>query len=163
RVGISRTAQRHARMYAVHCRLSRRQRELMSSRSIETNSIGDMPWHPAAVSRSAHARRLFAGIAASYEGVATFLSLERGPRWRRELVESVHAKKDEGVLDVATGTGLVARALVDAYGCRVVGLDQSPDMLAAGLADGHPLVRARGERLPFPDAAFDHVTFTYLL
>jgi len=135
----------------------------MSSRSIEANSIVDMPWRPAAASRSAHARQLFAGIAASYEWVATLLSLGQDPRWRRALVASVHAKQAERVLDVATGTGLVARALVDAYGCRVVGLDQSPDMLAAGLADGHPLVRARGERLPFPDAAFDHVTFTYLL
>jgi SAM-dependent methyltransferase len=36
-------------------------------------------------------------------------------------------------------------------------------MLAAGLAEGYALVRAQGERLPFPDAAFDHVTFTYLL
>ncbi len=36
-------------------------------------------------------------------------------------------------------------------------------MLAAGSLDGRPLVRAQGERLPFADASFDHVTFTYLL
>ncbi|HAF09504.1 MAG TPA: hypothetical protein DCK98_05410 [Chloroflexi bacterium] len=67
---------------------------------------------------------------------------------------------------MATGTGLVARALRERYACRVVGLDQSPDMLAAardrdGLFAG--LVRARAERLPFRDGSFDHVTFTYLL
>ena len=70
------------------------------------------------------------------------------------------------MLDVATGTGLVARALRERYGCRVVGLDQSADMLGtardrSGLFAG--LVRARAEQLPFPDASFDHVTFTYLL
>jgi ubiquinone/menaquinone biosynthesis C-methylase UbiE len=78
----------------------------------------------------------------------------------------VDAKPGQLVLDVATGTGLVARALRERYACRVVGLDQSTDMLAAardrnGLFAG--LVRARAERLPFPDASFDHVTFTYLL
>ena len=76
------------------------------------------------------------------------------------------AKPGQLVLDVATGTGLVAQALRERYGCRVIGLDQSADMLAAardrdGVFTG--LVRARAERLPFPDAAFDHVTFTYLL
>ena len=76
------------------------------------------------------------------------------------------AKPGQLVLDVATGTGLVAQALRERYGCRVIGLDQSADMLAAarerdGVFAG--IVRARAERLPFPDASFDHVTFTYLL
>lgn len=78
----------------------------------------------------------------------------------------MEAKPGQLVLDVATGTGLVARALRARYACRVVGLDQSADMLAAardrdGLFAG--VVRARAERLPFRDASFDHVTFTYLL
>jgi demethylmenaquinone methyltransferase/2-methoxy-6-polyprenyl-1,4-benzoquinol methylase len=78
----------------------------------------------------------------------------------------VDAKPGELVLDVATGTGLVAHELRERYACRVVGLDQSADMLASarernGLFAG--LVRARAEALPFPDASFDHVTFTYLL
>src|SRR3569833_1125922 len=36
-------------------------------------------------------------------------------------------------------------------------------MPKAGPAEGRPLVCAQGERLPFADASFDHVTFTYLL
>ena len=76
------------------------------------------------------------------------------------------AKPGQLVLDVATGTGLVARALRERYACRVVGLDQSADMLATardrrGVFAG--IVRGRAERLPFRDASFDHVTFTYLL
>src|SRR6266851_7565339 len=113
--------------------------------------------------RSRHARSLFAGIAMSYERVATLLSLGQDPLWRRALVESVAAQPEDRVLDVATGTGMVARALVSCYGCQVIGLDQSADMLAAGSADGRPLVRAQGERLPFADDSFDHITFTYLL
>jgi demethylmenaquinone methyltransferase / 2-methoxy-6-polyprenyl-1,4-benzoquinol methylase len=98
--------------------------------------------------------------------VATVLSLGQDPRWRRALVAAVDAKPGQLVLDVATGTGMVAAALRERYACRVIGLDQSADMLAAardrnGLFAG--LVRARAERLPFPDGSFDHVTFTYLL
>src|SRR5712692_2475567 len=68
--------------------------------------------------RSRHARSLFAGIAMSYERVATLLSLGQDPRWRRALVESVGAQPEDRVLDVATGTGMVARALVSCYGCQ---------------------------------------------
>lgn len=114
-------------------------------------------------SRSRRARHLFAGIAVSYERVATVLSLGQDPRWRRALVAAVCAQPGDRVLDVATGTGMVARSLVSQYGCRVVGLDQSGDMLAAASDDGGPLVCAQGERLPFADETFDHVTFTYLL
>ena len=65
--------------------------------------------------RSRHARRLFAGIAVSYERVATLLSLGQDPRWRHALVAAVCAKNEDRVLDVATGTGMVARALVRSY------------------------------------------------
>ncbi|HTJ60353.1 MAG TPA: class I SAM-dependent methyltransferase, partial [Candidatus Saccharimonadales bacterium] len=109
---------------------------------------------------------MFTGIGRTYDRVATVLSLGQDPRWRRALVASVEAKPDDLVLDVATGTGMVAAALRERYGCRVIGLDQSDDMLASardrnGLFAG--LVRARAEALPFADASFDHVTFTYLL
>jgi demethylmenaquinone methyltransferase/2-methoxy-6-polyprenyl-1,4-benzoquinol methylase len=135
----------------------------MYSSSGETSASNAAPRDSAAAARSAHARQLFAGIAHSYEWVATILSLGQDPRWRRALVASVRANEDDMVLDVATGTGMVARTLVEYYGCRVVGLDQSPAMLAAGIMDRNPLVCAHGEQLPFADASFDHVTFTYLL
>jgi demethylmenaquinone methyltransferase/2-methoxy-6-polyprenyl-1,4-benzoquinol methylase len=69
------------------------------------------------------------------------------------------------VLDVATGTGLVAAELRRA-GFSVTGLDQSPEMLeVAGrrLGSEVELVEASAEELPFADRAFDHLTFTYLL
>lgn len=112
------------------------------------------------------AERVFTGIARSYDRVATILSLGQDPRWRGMLVEAIDAAPTDRVLDVATGTGMVAAALRRRYGCRVVGLDQSRDMLAvartrAGVYD--ELVEARAERMPFPDDSFDHLTFTYLL
>jgi len=87
-------------------------------------------------------------------------------------VSEVAARPEERVLDVATGTGLVARELVRRYGCRVVGLDQSAQMLAAArarrardpqLAARLELTEGEAEHLPFGDAEFDHLTFTYLV
>src|SRR5207244_11313317 len=65
----------------------------------------------------------------------------------------------------------VAVELVRRTGCSVVGLDQSAEMLAearervatAGLAGRIELVEGSAELLPFDDAAFDGLTFTYLL
>jgi demethylmenaquinone methyltransferase/2-methoxy-6-polyprenyl-1,4-benzoquinol methylase len=112
------------------------------------------------------AERIFTGIAGSYDRVATVLSLGQDPRWRRALVDAIDARPTDRVLDVATGTGMVAQALRDRFGCALVGLDQSADMLRiARTRDGvfETIVEGRAECLPFTDAAFDHLTFTYLL
>ena len=114
--------------------------------------------------RRRHAMSLFAPLGKSYDRVGAILSFGQDPRWRRFLVSRI--PRDGGhVLDVATGTGLVADLLVRA-GHQVTGLDQSPEMLAqarARFADGIELVEASAESLPFPDRAFDHLTVTYLL
>lgn len=118
------------------------------------------------------ALELFAPLPRHYDRVASVLSFGQDPRWRRTMVDAVGAEATERVLDVATGTGLVSQELVRRYGCEVVGLDQSPQMLAGAqarldadrhLADRVSLVRGEAERLPFGDREFDHLTFTYLL
>lgn len=114
--------------------------------------------------RRRHAQALFAPLGPTYDRVGAALSFGQDPRWRRFLVSRLPAGEAH-VLDVATGTGLVAAAL-HARGFRVTGLDQSPEMLArarerfAGQVD---LVEAPADELPFADASFDHLTFTYLL
>ena len=117
------------------------------------------------------ARELFAPLGPTYDRYASLLSFGQDPRWRRFLVSRVEAGAGERVLDVATGTAAVAIELARTYGCSVVGLDQSPEMLAegrarvarAGLGDRIELVEGRAEALPFKDGSFDALTFTYLL
>jgi demethylmenaquinone methyltransferase/2-methoxy-6-polyprenyl-1,4-benzoquinol methylase len=122
--------------------------------------------------RKRGALTLFAGLERRYDLLSAALSLGQDPRWRRAMIAAVEAGPGDRVLDVATGTGLVARGLVERYGCAVVGVDQSRDMLAGArralarrpdLAASIELVQGEAERLPFADAEFDHLTFTYLL
>jgi demethylmenaquinone methyltransferase / 2-methoxy-6-polyprenyl-1,4-benzoquinol methylase len=121
--------------------------------------------------RTRHARRLFEGIAPEYERMGALLGLGQDARWRRAMIERVRPVPGAWVLDVASGTGLVARDLAARRNVRVASLDPSEPMLRAGLAptraagleDRIAPVLGRAEELPFPDGTFDAVTFTYLL
>ena len=122
--------------------------------------------------RKHQALELFAGLRRRYDAAGAVLSFGQDPRWRRAMVARVDAGPKDRALDVATGTGMVAEALVRRHGCRVVGLDQSPEMLAGAtarlrakpeLAARIEVVRGEAESLPFADGEFDHLTFTYLL
>ena len=112
------------------------------------------------------ARTLFAPLGPTYDRYAALLSFGQDPRWRSFLVSRIDAGPRDTVLDVATGTGAVARELLARKRCTVVGLDQSPEMLAEArrrLPESVTLLEGPAEALPFPDGAFDALTFTYLL
>lgn len=117
------------------------------------------------------ARRLFAGLPDRYDRLAEVLSMGQNGRWRRAMIGPVAAAAPSSVLDVATGPAGVALQLAERTGAHITGIDLSPDMLRAGVAnverhdrrDRVSLLLGQGERLPFPDASFDALTFTYLL
>ena len=121
--------------------------------------------------RNAHARRIFDGIADNYRGPAQALSMFQYGRWHRFMVSRLRLNPTDLVLDVCTGTGLVALRMASNTGCRVVGIDVSERMIAQGrrnaqargLAPMIRLVSGRAESLPFADESFDAVVFTYLL
>ncbi|MGN6189163.1 MAG: class I SAM-dependent methyltransferase [Conexibacter sp.] len=122
--------------------------------------------------RKRHALTLFAGLPRAYDAAGAVMSFGQDPRWRAALVDAIPVERDARVLDVATGTGMVAAALVRRTGAHVVALDQSPDMLGglrarlardALLAASIEPLLGQAEALPFPDASFDALTFTYLL
>lgn len=108
------------------------------------------------------ARELFAPIAPSYQRYARLLSMGQDPRWRRSMVGGLELPPGGKILDVASGTGSITR-LLQSQGLEVVSVDQSEEMLAVAVAHGATGVLSTAERLPFPDGAFDGVTFGYLL
>jgi demethylmenaquinone methyltransferase/2-methoxy-6-polyprenyl-1,4-benzoquinol methylase len=113
--------------------------------------------------RTSHARSLFAPLGPSYDRVGAALSFGQDPLWRRFLVSRL--PPGGRVLDVATGTGLVAAELLR-RGFQVTGLDQSSEMLQVArerFGDRVELVEGSAEKLPFDADAFDHLTVTYLL
>ncbi len=82
--------------------------------------------------------------------------------WASDLVERVEVRAGERVLDVACGTGVVARAAADRVGPdgHVTGLDINPAMLAVARSEssGADFVQGSAGALPFDDASFDVVT-----
>lgn len=122
--------------------------------------------------RKQHAVELFASLPGRYDRMGAALSFGQDPRWRRALLTAIEPRAAQRVLDVATGTGLVAFELVRRADCQVVGLDQSERMLAGArarlaarpqLRDRVSFMQGEAEQLPFADAEFDALTFTYLL
>ena len=117
------------------------------------------------------ARRIFAGLPRRYETLAELLGLGQYRRWRRALSDAVTAARPSVVLDVATGPGGVALEIEARTGADVTGLDLTEAMLRhattvvarEGRSDRIRFVLGRGEQLPFRDATFDAVSFTYLL
>jgi ubiquinone/menaquinone biosynthesis C-methylase UbiE len=86
-----------------------------------------------------------------------------GP-WAPILIELAHPKPDDRVIDIACGTGIVARiaAARVGRGGAVVGVDLNPGMLNVARSlkttEGAASVQwreASADRLPFPDGSFD--------
>jgi demethylmenaquinone methyltransferase/2-methoxy-6-polyprenyl-1,4-benzoquinol methylase len=121
--------------------------------------------------RKRHAVQLFRGLPDHYDRVGAVMSFGQDPRWRRALVDAIAPAPGMRILDVATGTGMVAFAHAT-RGAQVVGLDQSEAMLGGArarlqrtpeLATRISFVLGEAEALPFADGEFDALSFTYLL
>ncbi len=126
-------------------------------------------WDPQDPNR--FAQDLFTPLPRRYDRLAELLSMGQNARWRRAVVDHVVAARPALVLDVATGTAGVAIQVAERLPARVVGADLTPAMLRHGgqsvadrsLGERVQLVAGRAEQLPFGDATFDALTFTYLL
>ena len=117
------------------------------------------------------AQGLFHSLPRRYDALAELLSFGQNGRWRRAMVDRVVPAAPARVLDVACGTAGVTLQLARRTTATIVGLDLTEAMLAegrrrvaqSGFTDRVTLVAGRAEQLPFDDASFDAVTFTYLL
>ncbi|WP_344032412.1 class I SAM-dependent methyltransferase [Paeniglutamicibacter psychrophenolicus] len=79
--------------------------------------------------------------------------------WAQELVVDAGISPGERVLDVACGTGIVARKVADTTAAEITGVDINPAMLEVARRVRPELSwgQADAGALPFPDRAFDKV------
>ncbi|HEV7402767.1 MAG TPA: class I SAM-dependent methyltransferase, partial [Chthoniobacteraceae bacterium] len=114
--------------------------------------------HPAA-----RVRQFFGAIAQRYDLTNRILSGGLDVFWRKKAARLVRRWNPVRILDLATGSGDLARELARACpGVLVVGADFSQPMLARARAKGVAhLVAGDGLRLPFAAATFDAVTVAF--
>ncbi|CAN5817610.1 demethylmenaquinone methyltransferase [soil metagenome] len=109
---------------------------------------------------------MFDRVAPRYDIANAVLSFGSDQHWRRVAVRALDPRPGERILDVATGTGRLARQ-IDQAGAHPVALDFSWNMLAAGAAEDRTRsqhlqwLNADGTALPFADATFDGATIGF--
>jgi demethylmenaquinone methyltransferase/2-methoxy-6-polyprenyl-1,4-benzoquinol methylase len=117
-------------------------------------------------------RRLFRGAPAEYDSLLSLLTLRSDSSWRKAVVKSSNLSAKAFVLDVATGTGLMALDFANQLSpdSLVVGVDLCEPMLLKGKANLErdqkrvvDFVEGRAEALPFVDGCFDCAAITLAL
>lgn len=112
---------------------------------------------------------MFNNIAGHYDFLNHFFSLGIDKLWRKKVVQLLKAEKPKNILDVATGTGDLAIAAMDAAPENVTGIDISEGMLEIGREKVHRLrldekIRLQygdSEAIDFEDNTFDAITVAF--
>lgn len=109
-------------------------------------------------------RRMFSDIARRYDFLNRLLTLGMDVRWRKRLAVTLGVQPGDCVLDLACGTGDVARHIGRHQPhCRVVGADPVPEMLSRAVEKSPTLVPVccESEFLPFRDNIFQAATVAF--
>jgi demethylmenaquinone methyltransferase / 2-methoxy-6-polyprenyl-1,4-benzoquinol methylase len=123
-------------------------------------------YYDEASQRPAFVRQIFDETAQWYDRIIAIPAFGSGNWYRRQSLLRIGLEPGMRVLDVATGTGVVAREAVKMTGRQhpVFGLDPSIGMLLqARKIDGVAPLQGVGESLPFRDATFDALTIGFAL
>ena len=123
--------------------------------------------------KARYVRTLFSNVPLEYDILLSLLSFGQDKRWRAFVVNQARPRSNERILDVATGTGLLAAdfARIVSGDGSVVGLDITLSMLktarwrlqSKGLGDKVDWVLARAENLPFRDNCFASASISLAL
>ena len=123
-------------------------------------------YYSTAADRQSFVGELFDGAASYYNRIGQMLDLGSGPWYRRQALQRAGLRPGMWLLDVATGTGLVAHggAAILGDSGRVIGVDPSRGMLReAQKTLAGPLVQGRAEALPFCSDSFDMLSMGFAL
>lgn len=109
-------------------------------------------------------RKSFDETAPWYDWTDRLLSFGSGDWYRREAVKRVGLERGMRLLDLASGTGVVARAAAQVTGDprSIVGMDPSIGMLRGGHTDSAK-VQSPAETLPFRSESFDRITIGFAM
>ena len=123
--------------------------------------------------KARYVRGLFSKVPLEYDILLGLLSFAQDKRWRAYVVDQARPMHSERILDVATGTGLLAADFARAISPKgyVVGVDLTLSMLetarwrlqSKGLGDRVDWVLARAENLPFRDDCFGSASISLAL
>jgi demethylmenaquinone methyltransferase / 2-methoxy-6-polyprenyl-1,4-benzoquinol methylase len=113
---------------------------------------------------------VFTSVARKYDVMNDLMSLGIHRLWKRFVIDLAAVRPGERVLDVAGGTGDLAREFSRQAGAQ--GLVILSDINAAMLGEGRarladkgvvnvPLAQANAEKLPFAEASFDCITIGF--
>lgn len=123
--------------------------------------------------KARYVRSLFSKVPLEYDLLLGLLSFAQDRRWRAYVVSRAKPLNDDKILDVATGTGLLAAdfARTISSGGFVVGVDLTLSMLktarwrlrSRGLDNRVDWILARAENLPFRDDTFGSASISLAL
>lgn len=127
------------------------------------------PYKDSHLDKKAQVTKMFDTISKNYDGLNRVISLGIDVKWRKRVVRIVGENKPKTILDIATGTGDLAIAMVKTGATKIVGLDISTGMLEVGktkvnnkkLAQTIEMVVGDSENLNFNDNSFDAITVAF--
>lgn len=127
------------------------------------------PYKDSKLGKKEQVTKMFDTISKDYDGLNRVISFGIDIKWRKRVVAILTKEKPQSILDIATGTGDLAIALVKTGAEQIVGLDISPGMLEVGkvkiknkaLNGTIDMVVGDSENLAFPDNSFDAVTVSF--
>lgn len=127
------------------------------------------PYKDSDLGKKAQVTKMFDKISGNYDGLNRVISLGIDVKWRKRVVQLIGASKPKSILDIATGTGDLAIAMVKTGAKKIVGLDISKGMLEVGkdkiadknLSETIEMVVGDSENLPFETDSFDAITVAF--
>ncbi|MGB9594901.1 MAG: bifunctional demethylmenaquinone methyltransferase/2-methoxy-6-polyprenyl-1,4-benzoquinol methylase UbiE [Candidatus Poribacteria bacterium] len=114
-------------------------------------------------------RRMFDSVSQKYTLLNKILTLGQDDRWRDKLIQSIHPKYGDKILDVCTGTGDLAIKLAKKFvDVEIYAIDFSPNMIneaeKKAYKDGIRTINFIENDcldIDFEDNSFDYVTISF--
>lgn len=127
------------------------------------------PYKDSELGKKEQVTKMFDTISKNYDGLNRVISFGIDIKWRKKVVELLKKEQPEAILDIATGTGDLAIALIETGAKKIIGLDISPGMLSVGkekvkdknLDTTIEMIVGDSENLVFDDNSFDAVTVSF--